>query len=177
MLYEVITVVDFLPSPRDIPPVHGTNPATGEITEYLPHTSGPLAALIFKVSMIEGRKLLFLRVYSGKLVAGSDVFNTALGRKEKISRILRMHANKRERVDEVGAGSIVGIVGLKDSSTGDTLCTPDNPVLLERIDTYEPVISIAIEPKTHSDEEKLEQVLKKFLDEDPTLRVREDEDT
>ncbi|MFW6240738.1 MAG: EF-Tu/IF-2/RF-3 family GTPase, partial [Thermodesulfobacteriota bacterium] len=125
----------------------------------------------------EGRKLSFARVYSGKLKAGSDVFNTSLGRKEKISRILRMHANKRERADEVGPGAIVGVVGLKDSATGDTLCSPDRPISLERIEAYEPVISVAIEPKTHADQEKLEQVLEKFLAEDPTLKVRMDEDT
>ena len=96
---------------------------------------------------------------------------------EKLARILRMHANKRERVDAVGAGSIVGVVGLKDSSTGETLCTAQHPVLLERIESYEPVISVAVEPKTHADQEKMDMVLAKFMTEDPTLRVRKDEDT
>jgi len=127
--------------------------------------------------MIEGRKLSFVRVYSGKMKAGEDVYNAALKTKEKLSRILRMHANKRERVDAVGAGNIVGVVGLKASTTGDTLSAIAKPLLLEKIEIYEPVISVAIEPKTHADQEKLEQVLDKFLVEDPTLQVRQDEDT
>jgi elongation factor G len=170
-------VVAYLPSPAEVPPIRGVLPDTEETVECPPKANDPLAALIFKVSMIEGRKLSFARVYSGKLRSGADVFNTSLGRKEKISRILRMHANKRERVEEVGPGAIVGVVGLKDSSTGDTLCAPDRPILLERIDAYEPVISVAIEPRTHADQEKMEQVLEKFLAEDPTLKVRMDEDT
>jgi elongation factor G len=127
--------------------------------------------------MIEGRKLSFVRVYSGKMKVGQELYNPSLKKKEKLTRILQMHANKRERVDSVGAGSIVGVVGLKDSSTGETLCSADHPVLLEKIDIYEPVISVAIEPKTHADQEKIEAVLKKFLTEDPTLTVRQDEDT
>ena len=170
-------VIRFLPSPDDVPAIKGTNPTTGEVIECPCKDKAPLAALIFKVSMMEGRKLSFVRVYSGKIKAGEDVFNPSRGKKEKLSRILRMHANKKERIDEAGAGSIVGVVGLKDSSTGETLCSPDHPVLLENIEFYEPVISLAIEPKTHSDQEKLTDVLQKFLDEDPTLRVRTDKDT
>ncbi|HAO23189.1 MAG: translation elongation factor G [Desulfobacteraceae bacterium IS3] len=170
-------VIRFLPSPDDVPAIKGTHPATGEVIECPCKDKAPLAALIFKVSMMEGRKLSFVRVYSGKIKAGEDVFNPSRGKKEKLSRILRMHANKKERIDEAGAGSIVGVVGLKDSSTGETLCSPDHPVLLENIEFYEPVISLAIEPKTHSDQEKLTDVLQKFLDEDPTLRVRTDKDT
>ena len=139
--------------------------------------SKPLAALIFKVAMVEGRKLTFVRVYSGRLEAGKEVYNPFRKRKEKLSRLLRIHANKRERIDVAGAGYIVGVVGLKDSSTGETLCTQEHPVLLENIEVYEPVISMAVEPKTRSDLEKLEEVLDKFLAEDPTLRVRQDEDT
>jgi elongation factor G len=127
--------------------------------------------------MMEGRKLSFVRVYSGKLIAGSEVFNPSLNRKEKVARIMLMHANKRERVETAGAGSIVGVVGLKDSSTGESLCTPEHPVVLEKIEFYEPVISVAVEPKTHADQEKLEDVLAKFMAEDPTLTVRKDEDT
>ncbi len=127
--------------------------------------------------MIEGRKLSFVRVYSGRLEAGSDVYNPGRNKKEKLSRILKMHANKRERVDSVGPGAIVGVLGLKDSSTGETLCRQEHPVLLETMDFYEPVISVAVEPKTHSDQEKFMQVLEKFMAEDPTLRVREDPDT
>ena len=170
-------IVDYLPSPADIPPMKGTDPETGEHKEFAALDSKPLAALIFKVSMMEGRKLSFVRVYSGKLTAGGDVYNPSRKINEKLSRILRMHANKRERVDAAGAGSIVGVVGLKDSSTGETLCTKENPVLLENIEFYEPVISVAVEPKTHADQEKLDEVLKKFTAEDPTLDVKEDQDT
>ncbi|MEJ2285396.1 MAG: elongation factor G, partial [Desulfobacterales bacterium] len=170
-------IVDFLPSPVDIPPIKGIHPETGEIVECQAKESDPLAALIFKVSMIEGRKLSYVRIYSGKMKVGAELFNPSLKKKEKLTRILQMHANKRERVETVGAGSIVGVVGLKDSSTGETLCTAEHPVLLEKIDIYEPVISVAVEPKTHADQEKIELVLAKFLTEDPTLRVRHDEDT
>jgi elongation factor G len=170
-------ICDILPSPADVPPIPGAHPETGEIIECPPDESKPLAALMFKVSMMEGRKLSFVRVYSGRLKAGEDVYNPYLKKKEKISRLLFMHANKKERVEQVGAGSIVGVVGLKDSGTGETLCQAEKPVVLERIEFYEPVISIAVEPKTHSDQDKLEQVLEKFLAEDPTLRVKEDEDT
>ena len=170
-------VAAFLPSPADIPPARGTHPETGEPIACHPRDADPLAALIFKVSMMEGRKLCFVRVYSGRLKAGSDLYNPSLKRKEKIARILLMHANKRERIEESGAGSIVGVIGLKDASTGDTLCTAEHPVLLEKIESYEPVISIAVEPKTHSDQEKMDEVLEKFTAEDPTLRVRKDEDT
>ncbi|MGE5258455.1 MAG: elongation factor G [Hyphomicrobiales bacterium] len=170
-------VAQFLPSPSDIPPARGVHPETGEPVICHPRDSDPLAALIFKVSMMENRKLCFVRVYSGRLRAGADLYNATLKRKEKLARILLMHANKRERVDEAGAGSIVGVVGLRDSSTGDTLCTEEHPLLLEKIESYEPVISVAVEPKTHSDQEKMDEVLAKFTSEDPTLRVRKDEDT
>jgi elongation factor G len=170
-------IVEFLPSPVDVPPIQGTNPETGDIIECQAKDSAPLAALIFKVSMIQGRRLSFVRVYSGKMKVGQELYNPALKKKEKLTRILQMHANKRERVETVGTGSIVGVVGLKDSSTGETLCTSDHPVLLEKIEIYEPVISVAVEPKTHADQEKIEAVLEKFLAEDPTLRVRQDEDT
>ena len=170
-------IVRFLPSPADVPPIMGVHPQTGDPIECPPIDKAPLAALIFKVSMAEGRKLSFIRIYSGKIKAGDDVFNPFRNKKEKLSRILQMHANKRDRIDEAGAGSIVGVMGLKDSSTGETLCQPDHPILLEKMEFYEPVISLAIEPKTRSDQEKLDQVLEKFLAEDPTLRVKEDPDT
>ncbi|MBI5592234.1 MAG: elongation factor G [Deltaproteobacteria bacterium] len=170
-------IVRFLPSPADVPPIKGIHPQTCETIECPPMDKAPLAALIFKVSMAEGRKLSFVRIYSGKIKAGDDVFNPFRNKKEKLSRILQMHANKRERIDEAGAGSIVGVIGLKDSSTGETLCQADHPILLEKMEFYEPVISLAIEPKTRSDQEKLDQVLEKFLAEDPTLRVKEDPDT
>jgi elongation factor G len=170
-------VVQFLPSPADIPPARGVHPDTGEVIEVHPRDSDPLAALIFKVAMMEGRKLCYVRVYGGRLKAGADLYNPTLKRKEKVARILLMHANKRDRIEESGAGSIVGVIGLKDASTGDTLCTPEHPILLEKIDAYEPVISVAVEPKTHGDQEKMDEVLAKFTAEDPTLRVRKDEDT
>jgi elongation factor G len=170
-------IIDFLPSPAEIPPMEGHHPETGEALACPPRASAPLAALIFKVSMAEGRKLAFARVYSGRLKAGGEIYNPTLKKKERLSRILRMHANKRERMDEAGPGSIVGVVGLKDSATGDTLCMAEKPVLLEKIEIYEPVISVAVEPKTHSDQEKMDQVLGKFMMEDPTLRMRQDEDT
>jgi len=170
-------IVNLLPSPVDIPPMKGIDPQTDETILCPAKDSSPLAALIFKVSMMEGRKLSFVRIYSGKLKAGTEIFNPSRNIKEKVARILRMHANQRERIDEAGAGRIVGVVGLKQSSTGETLTGADKPVLLEKIDSYEPVISLAVEPKTHSDQEKLDQILEKFMAEDPTLSVRKDSDT
>ena len=170
-------IVEFLPSPVDIPPIKGTHPETGQVIDCRANDNDPLAALIFKVSMIEGRKLSYARIYSGTMNTKADVYNPSRKISEKISRILRMHANKKERIDSAGAGSLVGVVGLRDSSTGETLCSKNHPVLLERIEFYEPVISIAVEPKTHADQEKLDQVLEKFMAEDPTLRLQKDEDT
>jgi elongation factor G len=170
-------IIDYLPSPLDVPPIQGEHPETGEAVACPPSDNAPLAALIFKVSMMEGRKLSFVRVYSGRLKAKGDVFNPARQAKEKLARILRMHANKKERLDEAGAGSIVGVVGLKDSTTGETLCSIEKPLLLEKIEIYEPVISVAIEPKTSADQDKLDQVLEKFTAEDPTLRLKKDADT
>jgi elongation factor G len=170
-------IVSYLPSPLDVPPIKGVHPDSGETVACPPKDSAPLAALIFKVSMIEGRKMAYARIYSGKLKAGEEVYNVTRKKKERISRILMMHANKRDRLDLAGAGGIVGIVGPKESSTGETLCHPDHPVLLEDIEVYQPVISVAVEPKTHSDQEKLDEVLNKFLAEDPTLKVKVDEDT
>jgi elongation factor G len=170
-------IVQFMPSPMDVPPIQGTHPDTGEVIECQAKDSEPLAALIFKVAMMEARKLSFVRIYSGKIKAGNEVYNPSLKKNEKLARILQMHANKRERIESAGAGSIVGVVGLKESSTGETLCSAEHPVILEKIEFYEPVISVAVEPKTHADQEKLEEVLEKFLAEDPTLRVRKDEDT
>jgi elongation factor G len=171
------SIVDFLPSPVDVPPIKGVHPETGEIVECKAKNTDPLAALIFKVAMTEGRKLSYVRIYSGKMHTKENTYNPSRKINEKLSRILRMHANKRERIDSAEAGSIVGVVGLKKSSTGETLCTIDHPVLLEKIEFYEPVISIAIEPKTHADQEKLDEVLEKFMAEDPTLQLKKDEDT
>ena len=167
----------FLPSPVDVPPIEGTNPQSGEIVRCQPKVTSSLAALIFKVSMMEGRRLSYLRIYSGRIKAGEEVYNPLRGKKEKISRILQMHANKRDRIEEAGAGAIVAVMGLKESSTGETLCRAEKPVLLEKMEFDEPVMSIAIEPKTHADQEKLDEVLEKYAAEDPTLKVSTDPDT
>jgi len=170
-------IVDFLPSPLDVPPVEGVDPDTGQVKTASPSDQSPLAALVFKVKMDQGRRLTYVRVYSGRLNTGDEVFNSTKQAKEKVARILAMHANKRERISEARVGNIVGVVGLKASGTGDTLCDPSNPIVLEPIDAYEPVISVAVEPKTHADQEKIEQALSKLEAEDPTFRVKHDEDT
>ncbi len=170
-------VVQFLPSPLETLPVVGKIPDTGDTVSYTADEKGSLVALIFKVSMAEGRKLIYVRVYRGWLKAGGDVYNPVRKKTEKITRILKMHANKRERIESAGPGSIVGIIGPKESSTGETLCDQKEPVLLEQMIFTKPVISISIEPKTHDDQEKLDQVLGKLMAEDPTLQVKQDEDT
>jgi elongation factor G len=167
----------YLPSPTEVPAIEGINPQTGEKVRCEPKASASLAALIFKVSMMEGRRLSYVRIYSGRIKTGDEVFNPLRGKKEKISRILQMHANKRERVEDAGPGGIVAVMGLKESSTGETLCRADKPVLLEKMEFDEPVMSIAVEPKTHADQEKLDEVLEKFAAEDPTLKVATDQDT
>ena len=170
-------VVDFLPSPEDIPPVQGINPLTKEEETRESSDKVPLAALAFKIMMDEGRKLTYLRVYSGRLKAGDELYNASRGRKEKISRLLKMHANKRERVETATAGDIIAVMGLKEITTGDTICDEAHPILLEAMDVYEPVISQAIEAKTPADQEKLTVALGKLLEEDPTLRVKYDDET
>jgi elongation factor G len=170
-------IVDFLPSPLDVPPMEGMDPDTRQVKKIHPSEQSPLAALVFKVMMDQGRRLNYVRIYSGRLCAGDEVLNPFRQTREKVARILAMHANKRERIAEAGVGNIVGVVGLKASVTGDTLCDPSDPIVLEPIDAYEPVISVAVEPKTHSDQEKIEQALNKLETEDPTFRVRHDEDT
>jgi len=170
-------IVDFLPSPLDVPPVTGVDPETGEEKRSPCSDRAPLVALVFKVMMDQGRKLSYVRIYSGRLKTGGEVLSPAKKTKEKVARILAMHANKRQRIDEARAGNIVGLVGLKASGTGDTLCDPSNPMVLEPIEAYEPVISVAVEPKTHTDQEKLGQALTKLEAEDPTFRVKYDDDT
>jgi len=172
-------IVDYLPSPLDIPPVKATNPDNEEETiERKADDNEPFTALAFKIAAdpFVG-KLAFFRVYSGKIKAGSYVLNSSTGEKERISRIVRLHANSREDVDEVFAGEIAAAVGLKATFTGHTLCDADHPVLLESIVFPEPVISIAIEPKTKADQEKMGVALQKLAEEDPTFRVRTDEET
>ena len=172
-------VVAYLPAPIDLPPVEGTNPDNPEekLTRK-PDDSEPFAALAFKVATDPYvGQLTFFRVYSGKLKTGSYVLNSSNGKKERISRILRMHSNEREEVEEIGAGGIGALVGMKSTTTGDTLCDEDNAILLERIVGSEPVISIAVEPKTKADQEKMGVALKALMNEDPTFRVRTDEET
>lgn len=170
-------VVDYLPAPVDISPVKGFNPKTGNAETRRSSDQEPLAALAFKIAIDEGRKLTYIRVYSGVLRAEQDVYNSTKGKRERVARIFRMHANKKERIPEVRAGDIVAAAGLKETATGDTLCDESHPITLERIDFYEPVTSVAIEPKSRPDQEKLIFFLQKLTDEDPTFRVKFDEDT
>jgi len=172
-------IVDYLPSPLDIPPIKAFNPDNlEEAVERPASDTAPFTALAFKIAAdpFVG-KLAFFRVYSGTLKAGSYVLNSSTGEKERISRIVRMHANKREEVDEVYAGDIAAAVGLKSTFTGHTLCDENHPVVLESITFPEPVISIAIEPKTKVDQEKMGVALQRLAEEDPTFRVRTDEET
>jgi elongation factor G len=171
-------VVDFLPSPLDIPPVTGVDPANGK--ELLRHASDsdPFSALAFKIMTDPfAGQLTYFRVYSGTLKTGTSVYNITKNTKERIGRLLKMHANKREDIDEVYAGDIAAAVGLKGATTGDTLCDEKHPVLLEVMKFPEPVISMAIEPKTKQDQEKLGFSLQKLAQEDPSFRVRTDEET
>ena len=170
-------IVDFLPSPLDVPAVEGANPRTGAVEQRKPDEREPLAALAFKIFMDQGRKLTYLRIYSGALKVGADVLNVSKGAREKISRIFQMHANKRERIEKSGAGNLVAVLGLKTATTGDSICDPDRPVLLEPVEVYEPVISISIEAQTRADQEKLFDSLSKLSEEDPTFRFVESSDT
>ena len=170
-------VVDYLPSPLDVPPVSGLAPGNGEVVRNTADDE-PFAALAFKVAVDPYvGKLTYFRVYSGVLKAGSYVFNVNKERRERVSRILQMHANHREDRSEIYAGELAAAVGLKFTGTGDTLSTPDKPIVLESMVFPEPVIAVAIEPKTKADEEKLSASLQKLAEEDPTFRVHSDEET
>ena len=170
-------VIDFLPAPIDVPPIKGVD-AAGEQIVRPPDDEGPFSALAFKIMTdpFVGQ-LTFLRVYSGKLSSGSYVYNSVKGRKERVGRLLRMHANKREEVKECYSGDIVAAVGLRSTTTGDTLCDENNIVILEKMTFPDPVIDIAIEPKTKADHDKLSSALAKLAVEDPSFRVRSDEET
>lgn len=169
---------EYLPSPLDVENIQGTNPKSGDVVERKPSDTEPLAALAFKIATdpFVGR-LIFVRVYSGKLTAGSYVLNTTTGEKERIGRIVRMHADKREEIDSVSAGDIAAVVGLKSTFTGHTLADSAHPVLLESIDFPEPPVSIAVEPKTKADQEKMGIALQRLAEEDPTFRIHTDEET
>lgn len=170
-------VVRFLPSPEETPAVKGVNPLTKQEETRASSDREPLAALAFKIMQDEGRKLTYLRIYSGKLHARDELYNATNRKKEKISRILKMHANKRERIEQAAAGDIIAVMGFKWVTTGDTICDEAHPILLEPIEFYEPVISLAIEAKTPADQEKLTVALGKLMEEDPTLRVKYEDET
>lgn len=171
-------MADYLPSPLDIDAIWGKNPKTGDEVSRKPDEKEPMAALAFKLATdpFVG-KLIFVRVYSGKLTAGSYVLNTTTGEKERVGRIVRMHADKREEIDSVGAGDIAAVVGLKGTFTGHTLTEPAHPMALEAITFPEPPVSIAVEPKTKADQEKMGIALQRLAEEDPTFRVHTDEET
>lgn len=171
-------VADYLPSPLDVDAIWGKNPKTGDEVERKPADSEPLAALAFKIATdpFVG-KLIFIRVYSGVLKAGSYVLNTTTGDKERVGRIVRMHADKREDIDSIAAGDIAAVVGLKETFTGATLCDPAHPIQLEGIEFQDPPVSIAVEPKTKADQEKMGIALQRLAEEDPTFRVHTDEET
>ncbi len=171
-------VIEYLPSPADIPPVIGNHPHTGAELERPAHDDAPMSALVFKIvtDPYVGR-LAYIRVYSGKLTQAAMVYNSTKERRERVGRLLRMYADRREDLTEILAGDIGAVLGLKDSFTGDTLCDASNPVLLENITFPEPVISVAIEPKTAADQDKMSTALHKLSEEDPTFRVHTDVDT
>jgi elongation factor G len=169
--------IDFLPSPLDVPPIVGINPQSGEQEVREPKNKAPLCAFAFKVTMDQGRRATYLRVYSGELPAEGEVYNATRKTKERVARLFLMHANKREKIKSATAGSIALAVGLKDTRTGDTLTDFAHPILLETLDMHRPVISIAIEPMTRSDQEKLLQSLEKLAVEDPTFAYNENTDT
>ncbi len=172
-------VIDYLPSPLDIPPIQGHLPHHDETYETrAPKDDGPFSALAFKiVTDPYVGKLTYVRVYSGTLPAGTHVLNATRDRKQRVGRLLQMHANKREEREEVYAGDIAAVIGLKDVKTGDTICDPDHPIILEAMNFPEPVIAVAIEPKTKADQDRLGQGLSKLADEDPTFKVHTDHET
>jgi elongation factor G len=170
-------VVSYLPSPMDLPPVEGKHPKTGQVERREATDSVPFSALVFKIMAdpFVGQ-LAFFRVYSGALDSGSYVYNSTRGTKERVGRLLRMHANKREEVKRVAAGDIAAAVGLRNAKTGDTLCVENKPIVLEAIEFPEPVVSVAIEPKTKDGQERLSMALASLANEDPTFRATTDEE-
>ncbi len=172
-------VIDFLPSPLDVPPVKAHNPNNKEeVLLRKPSDDEPLSALVFKVASDPYvGKLFYTRIYSGVMSAGDTLWNTSRDKKERVSKMLLMHANKQEIIARAGAGEIIAVVGLKDTKNGETLCHEENPCVLEGMKIPEPVVSMALEPKTKADQDKLGMILRKFLDEDPSLRVEYDQET
>ena len=170
-------IVECLPSPLDVPPVTGISTKTKEPETRHATTKEPLSALAFKVAMDQGRRMTYVRIYSGMLRTGSAIYNSSKDVVERVARVMRMHANKRERIDQAVCGDIIAVMGLKVTTTGDTLCDKDHPLLLEAMEFDEPVISMAVEPKQLKDQERLVDTLNKIDDEDPTFRFRVDEDT
>ncbi|HZE20424.1 MAG TPA: GTP-binding protein, partial [Desulfobaccales bacterium] len=170
-------IKDFLPNPAQVPAITGQSPRTGAAETRPPQDDAPLAALAFKIMVDQSQRLTYVRLYSGTLKFGQEVYNSIKQTSEKVARILRMHANKREPLQEAHAGSIVALLGLKATTTGDTLCSRQHPIVLEPISSYVPVISLAIEPLTRDDQEKLGPALERVSEEDPSLKVHTDEDT
>ena len=171
-------VIDYLPSPVDVHAIKGVQPKTDQPAERKPNPAEPFCALAFKVMTdpFVGR-LVFLRVYSGKITSGTAVYNATRDEKERVSRLVRMHANAREEIDWTDAGNIIAVVGLKSAFTGDTICDQNNPILLESIKFPEPVLSIAVEPKARAEQDKMGEVLRKLSEEDPTFKVKQDPET
>ncbi|WP_316900899.1 elongation factor G [Pseudodesulfovibrio indicus] len=170
-------VCQYLPSPLEVPPATGIDPATHKKKHFEVSHKEPLSALVFKVAMDDGRKVAMMRIYSGRVDAGGEVFNVTQGQPERVARLFRLHAGRKEKIDAAFAGDMVAAAGMKYARTGDTLCDKDSPILLEQIANYKPVISLAIEPRNNEEGEKLDEVLEKYLMEDPTLELKRDEDT
>jgi elongation factor G len=171
-------VVDYLPSPLDVPPAEGKVPGTDEVAIRKPDVKEPFAGLSFKIQADPHiGKLTYLRVYSGKITSGSYIYNATRDKTERVGRLVLMHANDREEVPFAEAGEIVGVVGMKDTRTGDTLCVPEHPIVLEGISFAEPVISLSIEPKTKVDQEKMGMALARLAEEDPTFKIRTNQET
>jgi len=171
-------VVDFLPSPLDITDTVGINPKTNEEVSRRPDPNESFVGLAFKIQADPHvGKVTYVRLYSGKITAGSYVYNASKSQRERLGRLLLMHANTREEIDQASAGEIVGIVGLKSTKTGDTLCDEAHPIILESINFPDPVISLAIEPKTKADQEKLDIALGRLAEEDPTFKIKTNQET
>jgi elongation factor G len=171
-------IIDYLPSPLDVPPVHGTDPKSGEELTRKPDPSAPLSALAFKIAADPHvGKLAYVRVYSGTMTSGTYVLNSSKGQRERVGRVLQMHSNHREEIPSIAAGNIAAVIGFKSTTTGDTLCDSEQPIVLESITFPEPVISVSIEPKTRADQDKMSNALQRLAEEDPTFRVKTDEES